>query len=146
MSAGRAPGLWYERWVHAFPFRRPAGALSPAAVVVVAFGGALGSVARWAVGHVLAADAGSWPWATLVVNVAGCVALGVVAGRLERESLRWLFVVTGVLGGFTTMSAFAVELNQLVDAGRALLALSYLAVSVTAGVGAIVIANRGAAR
>jgi CrcB protein len=83
----------------------------------------------------------TWPWATLIVNVVGCVAIGVAARRVARDTTAWAFVVTGVLGGFTTFSAFAVELNDLAEADRLPLAAAYGAVTVVAGVVATMIAG-----
>ena len=71
-------------------------------------------------------DRGGWPWATLAVNLVGCVAIGIAARRLRVGTVAWAFVVTGVLGGFTTFSSFAVEVDQLIDADRAGVALGYV--------------------
>lgn len=109
---------------------------------VVAAGGAVGATGRWAVGEVLTADVGAWPWATLVVNVVGALAIGVAGVAIDRDSLWWALVVTGVLGGFTTFSAFAVELNDLVEAGRTAVAVTYGAVTLAAGVAATLVAGR----
>lgn len=113
----------------------------PEALAVVALGGIIGSSARWAVGTQVGATPGVWPWSTLVVNVVGCALIGWAARRLRRGSLGWDFVVTGVLGGFTTMSAFAVELNELVDADRSTLAIVYAMSTLLAGVGATFVAT-----
>jgi CrcB protein len=121
---------------------------APAVVVAVAFGGALGASARWITTWWVDAATdthvpGTWPWATLAVNIVGCALIGVAARRVDRDSTRWAFVVTGVLGGFTTFSALAVELNDLADAGRLSLAVLYGAVTLAGGVGATSIADRG---
>ena len=71
----------------------------------------------------------------MIVNVVGCVLIGVAARRIERDTTAWAFVVTGVLGGFTTFSALAVELNDMADAERLPLAVLYGAVTLAAGVG-----------
>jgi CrcB protein len=114
-------------------------------LVAVGVGGAIGSTARWAVAQIVATIGGeppraTWPWATLVVNVVGCLAIGVAARRLGRHTTAWAFTVTGVLGGFTTFSALAVELNDLAEADRLPLAIMYGAVTLAAGVGATVLA------
>jgi len=84
--------------------------------IAVAIGGALGSMARHAVNHVVHAYglATRFPAATLVVNVTGCFAIGVLAGLLasERIALRFYwreFIFVGLLGGFTTFSTFGLD-------------------------------------
>jgi CrcB protein len=109
-------------------------------LVAVAGGGALGATARWAIGESWQRDPGGWPWATLIVNLLGCVAIGHAARRLTRDTVAWALVVTGVLGGFTTFSAFAVELNDLLDADRYGSGALYLAVTLVGGYGATAIA------
>jgi CrcB protein len=107
---------------------------TPPATALVAAGGAAGAAARWA----LAAPAapGAFPVRTLLANVAGAGLLGYLVGRVpvrggRSEALR-LFLGTGVLGGFTTFSAFAVELWHGAPAGYAVL-------SVAGGVAAAVV-------
>jgi len=106
--------------------------------VAAALGGALGALARWGVAEALPREPGGWPWATLLVNVVGCLVLGVLIGRVLDRSpgSAWLrpFLATGVLGGFTTFSAFAVETVQLAEAGRVGTAAGYVLVSVAGGV------------
>lgn len=117
-------------------------------LLAVAAGGAVGATGRWFVAWALSAagsshQPGTWPWATLVVNVVGCVAIGFAARTVVRGTQAWAFVVTGVLGGFTTFSALAVELNDLADADRMSLAVLYGALTLAAGVGATAIADAG---
>jgi len=112
------------------------------AAAAVAVGGALGATARWAVGTQLAPDVpGGFPWNTLVANVIGCLLIGLASTRLARPSPAWSFVATGVLGGFTTMSSFAVELNDLADAGATDTMIVYLVVTLVAGFGALLLAQ-----
>jgi CrcB protein len=97
--------------------------------VAVAVGGALGSVARHAVNQAVHTGglAARFPAATLVVNLAGCFAIGLLAGLLtsERIALRFewrQFVFVGVLGGFTTFSTFGLDtfvLARTQSAGQA---------------------------
>lgn len=109
--------------------------------VLVAVGGALGALARAGVAAALPRDPGAWPWATLAVNLLGCLLLGALIAvlavrRPDGERLR-VFLGAGVLGGFTTYSAFAVEVTDLVAAGRSPVAAAYVAVSVLGGVLAV---------
>ena len=70
--------------------------------------------------------------------------IGLAAAFVDPTSRAWAFAVTGVLGGFTTYSAFAVEVDQLVDGGRAALAGAYVAVTLLGGVGATALGARQA--
>jgi CrcB protein len=79
------------------------------------------------------------------VNLIGCVAIGLMARRVAVGTVTWAFVVTGLLGGFTTYSAFAVELTQLVDAHRAGIAVAYAGVTLIAGLAATALAGGRAA-
>ena len=133
-----------------------ASSLSPAlASLYVALGGGLGALARFQVGRVVnlfAGPAGGFPWATLTVNVAGSLAMGALMGWFARqgqesEALR-LAIGVGLLGGFTTFSAFSAELVTLLHRGHAAMALGYGAVSLPAGMAALVlglVAVQGAA-
>lgn len=120
-------------------------------VGAVALGGAIGASGRWLVAWALDATAGrpepgAWSWATLLVNLIGCAVIGFAARRVERDTATWAFVVTGVLGGFTTFSALAVDLNDMADADRMPLAIIYAAVTLAAGVAATAIADLGRSR
>jgi CrcB protein len=128
--------------VQLFPSARQIeGRQLPQTVAVVAIGGATGASLRWAVGTLFHIEAGSWPWPTLIVNVLGCLAIGGAANRIERGSLRWGAIVTGLLGGFTTMSSFAVELNDLVDLDQTGRAATYGAVTVIGCAAAVAFAS-----
>ncbi len=111
------------------------------AYVLAALGGALGALARWGVATVLPHSPGGWPWATLLVNLTGCLLLGALAAALTARSPEppWArpFLAVGVLGGYTTYSAFAVEAVALVEAGDPVLASGYVLVSVLGGVLAV---------
>jgi CrcB protein len=117
------------------------GGERPIVLVTVAAGGALGATGRWAIAELWAADPALWEWSILIVNVVGSLAIGVAAKRLEPGTTAWSFAVTGVLGGFTTFSAFALALNDLVDAGRTQVAVLYGAVTLLAGIVAVVLAS-----
>jgi CrcB protein len=106
-------------------------------VLLVAMGGALGAVARYGVGVAASRWFGlAFPWGTLAVNVAGGLAMGLLAARVgpEQEALR-LALGVGVLGGFTTFSAFSLETVRLMEHQPGLAAL-YVAASVVLSVGA----------
>jgi CrcB protein len=106
-------------------------------------GGGLGSAARWGLEAAFASPPGTFPWCTMAINASGSLLLGALlaglgaparvtpARRLTRACLG-----TGVLGGFTTYSAFALEAVELIAAGRAWLAAAYVAASVGVGVAA----------
>ncbi|GAM99232.1 protein crcB homolog [alpha proteobacterium U9-1i] len=105
-------------------------------LLLVALGGALGSAARYGVGLAAARWLGAgFPWGTLVVNIAGGLAMGLLAARTqEGEALR-LLIGVGVLGGFTTFSAFSLETVRLMQQ-RPELGLAYIAASLALSVGA----------
>lgn len=107
----------------------------------VAIGGALGTALRYGASLIWPAAAGGFPWTTLWVNVTGCAVIGVfmvvisdvwAAHRLVRP-----FFGTGVLGGFTTFSTYAVDIQRLVDADRVRTGLAYLAVTPLAALAAV---------
>jgi fluoride exporter len=111
------------------------------AYLLAAIGGALGALARWAVGEALPRSSGEWPWATLGINLSGCLLIGVLIGvlavrRPDDEHLR-TFLGAGVLGGFTTFSAFAGEVADLLRVGAPVVAAVYVAVSVLGGLLAV---------
>ncbi len=104
-------------------------------VVLVAIGGAIGASLRHTV-NMLAVRivATSFPWWTIVINILGSLAMGLFIGWLARRSgtsdaLR-LFVATGILGGFTTFSAFSLDFATLWERGQASAAFGYAAASV----------------
>ena len=99
----------------------------------VATGGALGAIARFLISTWMFVP-GRFPWATLIINIAGSFAIGVLWGIGQNQPWfdswgRYLLVV-GVLGGFTTFSAFSLETVALVETGRYVQALSYVVASV----------------
>ncbi len=119
----------------------PAGPVRPA-TLAIALGSVLGTGARALVGLALPVAAGSWPWATFVVNALGSFVLGAVFGRADRGRARaWLRgpgFTTGLVGSFTTFSALATEASGLA-AGTA---VGYAAASLAAGLLAVAIGWR----
>jgi|SRR5688500_7403684 fluoride exporter len=110
------------------------------AYVVVFIGGGLGSALRFGVGRIsLSAFGPNFPIGTLMVNIVGCFVLGVVTGWIGSRSAGLdrsitLFLATGVLGGFTTFSAFALDAVTLSERGDYLLATGYVLASVLASI------------
>jgi fluoride exporter len=106
-------------------------------------GGALGSIARHAVNTLVARRLGdSVPHATLVVNLAGCAAIGVLAGLLAsgRVSMALpvrVFVFVGILGGFTTFSSFGLDTFTLARSGRLAAAALNVVVQLAGGLAAV---------
>lgn len=108
------------------------------ALLLVGLGGALGSMARCAVTVLMLQGASTrFPFGTLAVNVLGCAVAGVLAGLSERHG--WfgndarLFLFAGLLGGFTTFSAFGLDALALMRRGEAGIALAYVVGSVVLG-------------
>ncbi len=108
----------------------------PTIIFSVAAGGAIGATLRWAIvrwsGHVLGL---AFPYGTLIVNVLGSLVMGAAAVvMMERFPGSWgrfsPFLMTGVLGGFTTFSAFSLDALFLIERGRNLAAAAYIGGSV----------------
>jgi fluoride exporter len=112
-------------------------------------GGCLGALARAGLNEWLPHEPGAWSWATFVANVAGAALLGWaitrLAERLPPTAYRRPLIGTGFCGALTTFSTLQLELLDLVDAGRAALALAYVAASLAAGFGVVWLAT-GVAR
>ena len=114
------------------------------AALHVFVGGGFGAVLRWQLGRAMTGWLGvpivtAFPFATLAVNAAGSLAMGLLAGWLARhggeggEQLRLLLGV-GLLGGFTTFSAFSLEMVMLLERGNYLFALLYGILSIAMGI------------
>lgn len=110
-------------------------------VFQVALGGALGAAARYGVGVALFRAGGGFPVAVLTVNVIGSFAMGALLVFLGQRGLMNLnpFLMTGVLGGFTTFSAFSLEAFTLFERGQPGLAALYVGLSVFLSLGALVL-------
>jgi fluoride exporter len=109
--------------------------------LLVMAGGAVGAALRFQLARLLPVSAGGWPWATFAANVAGGLAMGVLAAWLLRQGEAgetWrLLLGVGVLGGFTTFSAFSLEMAQMVERGQAGLAAGYAFASVLLALAAL---------
>ncbi|MFB8179145.1 fluoride efflux transporter FluC [Streptomyces sp. NPDC055966] len=110
-------------------------------IAAVSVGGAVGASARYGAALLWPTPAGTFPWTTCLVNVIGCGVIGVfmviitdvwAAHRLVRP-----FFGTGVLGGFTTFSTYAVDIQRLVDQGHATTGLAYLAATMLCALAAV---------
>ncbi|MFI7219714.1 CrcB family protein [Micromonospora maritima] len=122
----------------------------PAAVLgVIAAGGVLGALARAGVQAAVPHPPTGFPWATFGVNVTGCLLSGVLMAVLTARPAGPLvrpFLGVGVLGGFTTFSAYAVDAQRLVTAGAAGTALAYLALTVLGALVAVAVGDTVTAR
>lgn len=111
-------------------------------IALVAAGGAIGSVLRYLVGLAAARSLGpAFPFGTLTVNLVGGFLIGLVAGvfaiRAEAPQELRVFLITGCLGGFTTFSAFSLDVVTLLERGDSGLAALYLLVSVGFSIAAV---------
>ncbi|TCP35431.1 fluoride efflux transporter CrcB [Sphingomonas sp. BK235] len=108
---------------------------------LVMAGGAVGTAGRYLTGRAMTAALGpDWPWGTLTVNLVGGLLMGLLVGALARTggSENWrLLLGVGVLGGFTTFSAFALDAATMIQRGAALSALGYALVSVVGAIAAV---------
>ena len=113
------------------------------AILLVAIGGALGSVSRFGLGSLVLQHTLDWkfPAGTFAVNVLGCLAAGLLAGLGQHYDFLTaevrIFLFTGFLGGFTTFSAFGVETVALLERGDFAVAALYVASSVVVGIAAL---------
>ncbi|MEV6867047.1 CrcB family protein [Streptosporangium subroseum] len=110
-------------------------------LAVIAVGGMTGTGARYGAGLLWPTAPGSFPWATLGINVSGCLLIGILLVALTEvwTAPAWVrpFFATGVLGGYTTFSTYCVDIERLVSGGRAGTALGYLAATVLAALAAV---------
>lgn len=118
--------------------------------LLVAAGGALGSVLRYGMARMLPRlQPGTFPWATFCINLLGCLLIGLLAGKLDKsawlQSTGWALLATGFCGGFTTFSTFALENIQLLREQDLALAILYTTLSLTGGLLLCVIGQKLAA-
>ncbi|MFI0408752.1 fluoride efflux transporter FluC [Actinomadura sp. 3N508] len=115
-------------------------------LAAVSAGGVLGALARYGLTTAFPYGAGDFPWAVFWINVSGCLLIGVLmvlitetwrAHRLLRP-----FLGVGILGGFTTFSTYAVDIQQAVEHGAPRAGLAYLALTLVAALAAVVAGMR----
>ncbi len=112
-------------------------------ILLVALGGAAGSVARYLLSKAIQDTAATaFPWGTMAVNVAGCLLIGLLYGLASGDGTRLgadlkLMLTVGFCGGFTTFSTFANESLTLAKTGDALLSAAYIGSSVALGMLAV---------
>jgi fluoride exporter len=109
--------------------------------LLVAVGGAVGAMSRFAIGQAVAPRApGAFPWATFGINLVGSLILGVVMALTHDSDAGWrlrALLVIGFCGGFTTFSSFSYETLGLLEARAFLMAALYVGGSVAAGLFAV---------
>ena len=114
------------------------------ALLFVGFGGACGAIARYLLaGFAHRCTSGTFPVGTLLVNVLGCLAIGVVMGLMDDkgglgQNVRWLLVI-GFLGSFTTFSALGYETVAMLRDGQFALAVLNATGNFSLGIGAVVL-------
>jgi fluoride exporter len=124
-------------------------------IAAVAVGGVIGALARAGISTAVPHhDPASWPWATFITNLVGCVVLGLVLDWVDARHALWALrsprrarlarplLASGVLGGFTTFSTFSVETFLMMRAGAAGLGAAYAVSSALLGVGCVVAGRR----
>lgn len=106
-------------------------------ILIVGVGSFLGGSARYLVSFLLKGYNTSFPWATLIVNLLGCFAIGLLCGYLLKTNSEQNFISTffiyGICGGFTTFSTFSKETLLMIQCGNYLNAFIYVAISIIIG-------------
>ena len=126
----------------------PAAASSPLpvglGVLAAAVGGALGAVARWSLTDLFPVAAGHFPWTVFAINVVGAGLLAALPLLAVVRDRPWLpvFLGTGVLGGFTTMSAASADTFALLDGGHVATGLAYALGTLLAALAAVLLVDR----
>ena len=106
--------------------------------LLVACGGAIGASLRYGAGFIIAKPQNLFPWATWSINILGCFLAGIFFAFTQKyptlQNETRLFLMVGILGGFTTFSSFGLETFQLIRQGQLPIALAYTVSSVILGV------------
>ena len=107
-------------------------------ILSVGAGGFIGGIGRYLISLAMKGVSKGFPWATLAVNLLGCLMIGLLWGFLSRnasEGTSWgLFLTVGLCGGFTTFSTFSKEALTMLQAGQTWGFVSYITMSVLAGI------------
>ena len=107
-------------------------------IIAVGAGSFIGGIARYLVSLAMKCISKGFPWATVLVNLIGCLIIGLLWGFLSRnasESTSWgLFLTVGLCGGFTTFSTFSKEALTMLQSGQIWGFASYIALSILAGI------------
>ena len=107
-------------------------------IIAVGAGSFIGGIARYIVSLAMKGISKGFPWATVLVNLLGCLIIGMLWGFLSRnasESTSWgLFLTVGLCGGFTTFSTFSKEALTMLQTGQIWGFASYIALSILAGI------------
>ncbi|MDM7916854.1 MAG: fluoride efflux transporter CrcB [Candidatus Eisenbacteria bacterium] len=119
--------------------------------LLVSVAGAAGTLLRWVLGGLLArSTSGTFPWETFLINALGCLAIGIVAGMLDRGALLSpalrMALMVGFLGGFTTFSTFALEAFRLASGAEWIAASAYVVLTNGAGLLAVWLGHQVALR
>ncbi len=112
-------------------------------ILAVAFGGALGSVARYLVGIGSGKLFGmNFPWGTLIINVSGSFLIGAFVGlfaiKWDLSQTARIFLTVGICGGYTTFSTFSLDAWYLIERGETVASFAYMVASVILSVGALI--------
>ena len=112
-------------------------------ILAVGAGSFIGGIARYLVSLAMKGISKVFPWATVLVNLLGCLIIGLLWGFLSRnasESTSWgLFLTVGLCGGFTTFSTFSKEALTMLQTGQIWGFASYIALSILAGIALVAI-------
>jgi fluoride exporter len=115
--------------------------MSPTTIFAVALGGAMGSVGRLFINLILPFSTERFAWATFMVNMAGCLAIGICMVKIQDPNWK-LIIVTGLLGGFTTFSGFGYETFRYMQDGQTGIGVLYILLSVILGTILVLTGNK----